>query len=105
MGPAAVIGLDIRKLLATAQKMANSCGFAVPPAENPGVILGTVLAEAARLARNKVTIVTSPGIADFGAWLEQLLAESTCKRGKRLIPVNCEPAGLPGSEGSDRLCR
>src|SRR5262245_66115071 len=82
MVPAAVIGLDISRLLTTAQKMAHSCGPAVPPAEDPGVILGTVLAEAARLGRNKVTIVTSPGIADFGACLEQLLAESTGKQGK-----------------------
>jgi transaldolase/glucose-6-phosphate isomerase len=103
MVPAAVIGLDISRLLTTAQKMAHSCGPAVPPAENPGVILGTVLAEAARLARNKVTIVTSPGIADFGAWLEQLLAESTGKQGKGLIPVNDEPLGSPEMYGSDRL--
>jgi len=103
MVPAAVIGLDIRKLLATAQKMANSCGFAVPPAENPGVILGTVLAEASRLGRNKVTIVTSPGIADFGAWLEQLLAESTGKQGRGLIPVNDEPLTSPENYGADRL--
>ena len=103
MVPAAVIGLDISKLLATAQKMANSCGPAVPPSENPGVILGTVLAEAARLGRNKVTIVTSPGIADFGAWLEQLLAESTGKQGKGLIPVDAEPLGAPRIYGKDRL--
>src|SRR5262245_12638171 len=103
MVPAAVIGLDIRKLLATAQKMANSCGFAVPPAENPGVVLGTVLAQASRLGRNKITIVTSPGIADFGAWLEQLLAESTGKQGKGLIPVNDEPLTLPKNYGADRL--
>lgn len=101
--PAAVIGLDINKLLTTAQKMAHSCGRAVPPADNPGVFLGTVLAEAARLGRNKVTIVTSPGIGDFGAWLEQLLAESTGKHGKGLIPVNDEPLGSPEIYGRDRL--
>ncbi|HMF25646.1 MAG TPA: bifunctional transaldolase/phosoglucose isomerase [Pseudolabrys sp.] len=101
--PAAVIGLDISRLLTTAQKMAHSCGAAVPPADNPGIILGAVLAEAALLGRNKVTIVTSPGIADFGAWLEQLLAESTGKQGKGLIPVNDEPLGSPELYGSDRL--
>ena len=101
--PAAVIGLDISRLLTTAQKMAHSCGPAVPPAENPGVVLGTVLAEAARLGRNKVTLVTSLGIADFGAWLEQLLAESTGKQGKGLIPVNDEPLGSPQMYGNDRL--
>lgn len=103
MVPAAVIGLDISELLSTAQKMANACGSAVPPADNPGIVLGTVLAEAARLGRNKATIVTSPGIADFGAWLEQLLAESTGKQGRGIIPVDAEPLGLPESYGKDRL--
>ena len=103
MVPAAAIGLDVSRLLTTAQKMANSCGPAVPPSENPGVILGTILAEAARLGRNKVTIATSPGIADFGAWLEQLLAELTGKQGKGLIPVDAEPLGAPRIYGKDRL--
>ena len=103
MVPAAAIGLDVSKFLATAQKMANSCGPAVPPAENPGVVLGTVLAEAARLGHNKVTITASPRIGEFGAWLEQLLAESTGKHGKGLIPVNDEPLGSPATYGADRL--
>jgi transaldolase/glucose-6-phosphate isomerase len=103
MVPAAVIGLNISRLLATAQKMAKSCGPAVPPAENPGIILGTVMAEAARVGRNKVSITTSPEIADLGAWLEQLLAESTGKQGKGLIPVNNEPLGSPEAYGTDRL--
>ena len=103
MVPAAVIGLDVSKFLASAQKMANSCGASVPPADNPGVVLGTILAEAARQGRNKVTIVASPGIADFGAWLEQLLAESTGKQGKGLIPVAAEPLGSPRSYGEDRV--
>jgi transaldolase / glucose-6-phosphate isomerase len=103
MIPAAVIGLDVSKFQASAQKMANSCGTAVPPADNPGVVLGTILAEAARQRRDKVTIVASPGIADFGAWLEQLLAESTGKQGKGLIPVDAEPLGSPKSYGEDRL--
>jgi transaldolase / glucose-6-phosphate isomerase len=101
--PAAVIGLDISKLLGAAQKMAHACGSAVPPADNPGVVLGIALAEAARLGRNKVTIITSRGIANFGAWLEQLLAESTGKQGKGLIPVDDEPLGSPENYGSDRL--
>ncbi|HET7804102.1 MAG TPA: bifunctional transaldolase/phosoglucose isomerase [Pseudolabrys sp.] len=103
MVPASVIGLNVSRLLAIAQKMANSCGPAVPPADNPGVILGTVLAEAARIGRNKVTIATSPGIADLGAWLEQLLAESTGKKGKGLIPVDNEPLGPPEAYGRDRV--
>jgi transaldolase/glucose-6-phosphate isomerase len=103
MVPAAVIGLDVSKFLASAQKMANSCGAAVPPADNPGVVLGAILAEAARQGRDKVTITASPGIADFGAWLEQLLAESTGKQGKGLIPVDAEPLGPPKSYGEDRV--
>jgi transaldolase / glucose-6-phosphate isomerase len=103
MVPAAVIGLDMGRLLASAQGMVRSCGSSVPPADNPGVLLGTVLAEAARAGRDKVTILASPGIADFGAWLEQLLAESTGKQGKGLIPVDAEPPGSPELYGQDRL--
>ncbi len=103
MIPAAVIGLDVGKFLAAAQKMANSCGAAVPPADNPGVVLGTVLAEAARQGRDKVTIIASPGIANFGAWLEQLLAESTGKQDKGFIPVDAEPLAAPDSYGQDRV--
>jgi transaldolase/glucose-6-phosphate isomerase len=103
MVPAAAIGLNVSKLLATAQKMANSCGSAVPPADNPGVTLGIILAEAARVGRNKVTIAASPRIADIGAWLEQLLAESTGKQAKGLIPVNDEPLGPPRIYGEDRV--
>ena len=67
----------------------------VPPADNPGVVLGTILGVLGKAGRDKVTIVASPGIADFGAWLEQLLAESTGKQGKGLIPVDAEPLGPP----------
>jgi transaldolase / glucose-6-phosphate isomerase len=103
MAPAAVIGLDMDKLLSAAQGMARACGSAVPPADNPGIVLGTVLAAAARAGRDKITIVASPAIADFGAWLEQLLAESTGKQGKGLIPVDAEPLGAPALYGEDRL--
>jgi transaldolase / glucose-6-phosphate isomerase len=101
--PGAVIGLDIGRLLTSAQIMIRACGPAVPPADNPGVVLGTVLGEAAKAGRDKVTIVASPVIADFGAWLEQLLAESTGKQGKGLIPVDAEPLGAPMLYGQDRL--
>jgi len=103
MVPAAVAGLDIGRLLEATQLMVHSCGAAVPPAHNPGVVLGSVLAEAARSGRNKVTIVASQGFAFFGAWLEQLLAESTGKQGKGLIPVDAEPVASPQSYGNDRL--
>jgi transaldolase / glucose-6-phosphate isomerase len=103
MVPAAAIGLDIRRFLGQAQKMVRSCGAAVPPAENPGVALGIAIGAAAKAGQNKITIVASPGIADFGAWLEQLLAESTGKQEKGLIPVNEESLGPPDVYGSDRL--
>jgi transaldolase / glucose-6-phosphate isomerase len=103
MVPAAAMGLDIGRLLAATQTMVHSCGPDVPPAENPGVVLGTILGVLGKSGRDKVTIVASPGIADFGAWLEQLLAESTGKQGKGLIPVDAEPLGTPDHYGQDRL--
>jgi transaldolase / glucose-6-phosphate isomerase len=101
--PAAAMGLDIARLLAATRAMVRSCSPNVPPAENPGVALGTVLGVLGKSGRDKVTIVASPGIADFGAWLEQLLAESTGKHGKGLIPVDGEPLGAPERYGQDRL--
>jgi transaldolase / glucose-6-phosphate isomerase len=101
--PAAAMGLDIGRLLDTTEMMVRSCAADVPAAENPGVVLGTILGVLGKSGRDKVTIVASPGIADFGAWLEQLLAESTGKQGKGLIPVDTEPLGLPGVYGQDRL--
>ena len=101
--PAATMGLDIARLLATTQTMVRSCAADVPAAENPGVVLGTVLGVLGKAGRDKVTIIASPGIADFGAWLEQLLAESTGKQGNGLIPVDTEPLGAPEVYGEDRL--
>jgi transaldolase / glucose-6-phosphate isomerase len=101
--PAVAMGLDIDRLLAVTQKMVRSCAADVPPADNPGVVLGTILGVLGQSGRDKVTIVASPGIADFGAWLEQLLAESTGKHGKGLIPVDAEPLGAPDLYGQDRL--
>jgi transaldolase/glucose-6-phosphate isomerase len=103
MVPAAAMGLDVSAFLKTTQMMVNSCAASVPPAENPGVVLGTIMGVLARAGRDKVTIVASPGIADLGAWLEQLIAESTGKHGKGLIPVDAEPLGAPAVYGGDRL--
>jgi transaldolase/glucose-6-phosphate isomerase len=103
MVPAAAMGLNIEKLLSATQMMVRSCGPDVPAADNPGVVLGTILGVSGQLGRDKVTIIASPGIADFGAWLEQLLAESTGKHGKGLIPVDAEPLGVPDVYGTDRL--
>jgi transaldolase / glucose-6-phosphate isomerase len=101
--PAAAMGLEISRLLNETQKMARSCAANVPPPDNPGIVLGTILGVLGKSGRDKVTIIASPGIADFGAWLEQLLAESTGKHGKGLIPVDAEPLGSSQVYGQDRL--
>jgi transaldolase/glucose-6-phosphate isomerase len=103
LAPAAAAGIDIAHLLQAAQTMVRSCGPDVPPADNPGVQLGIALATAARDGRDKVTIFASPRLADFGAWAEQLIAESTGKNGKGLIPVDGEPLGDPMVYGADRF--
>jgi transaldolase / glucose-6-phosphate isomerase len=103
MVPAALLGLDLDTLLASARLMVASCAGSVPPQENPGVRLGVTLGQAAKLGRDKITIVASPPIADVGAWLEQLLAESTGKQGKGLIPIDAEPLGPAEVYGRDRV--
>jgi glucose-6-phosphate isomerase len=103
MVPAAIMGLDVARFLRATKEMVDACGPDVPAAENPGVVLGTVLGVLANGARDKVTIVASPGIGDLGGWLEQLLAESTGKIGKGLIPVDGEPLGAPADYGTDRI--
>jgi glucose-6-phosphate isomerase len=103
MVPAAVMGLDVRRFLADTAEMVRACGPDIPAAENPGAMLGMVLGTLAKAGRDKVTILTSPGIHDLGAWLEQLLAESTGKQGKGLIPVDRERPGAPEVYGQDRV--
>ena len=103
MVPAAAMGLDVGRFLATTQMMVNSCAASVPAADNPGVVLGTIMGVLGRSGRDKVTIIASPGIGGFAAWLEQLIAESTGKQGKGLIPVADEPLGSPDVYGQDRL--
>src|SRR5207237_9529663 len=101
--PAAVMGLDVTRLLQITARMVRSCGPNVPPEQNPGVLLGIALGTLAKRGRDKVTIVISPKVAPFGAWLEQLLAESTGKQGKGLIPVDAEPLASPEVYGQDRI--
>ena len=103
MVPSAVMGVDVRKVLDRAEEMVQSCVSCVPPEDNPGVALGTILGVAAKHGRDKVTLITSPAIHDLGAWLEQLLAESTGKEGKGLIPVDREKLGPPAVYGQDRV--
>ena len=103
MVPAAVMGLDTKKFLTRAAEMVRACGAGVAVDENPGAALGIILGTAANAGRDKVTIITSPGISDVGAWLEQLLAESTGKVGKGIIPVDRETLTTPDIYGSDRV--
>jgi len=101
--PAAVIGIDVRAFLKSTLLMVQACAPSSPPLANPGVVLGAILGEAQRAGHDKVTIVASPGIADLGAWLEQLLAESTGKQGRGLVPIDGEDVGAPEVYGADRL--
>ena len=103
MVPAAVIGVDVAKFLKNTQEMVKACGPDSVADTNPGVILGAILGTAANQGLDKCTIISSPGIYDLGAWLEQLLAESTGKQGKGIIPVDREKVGKPEVYGSDRV--
>jgi transaldolase/glucose-6-phosphate isomerase len=101
--PAAAAGIDIATLLKHTLAMVRSCGPDVPPHENPGVQLGLAMGLAGLQGRDKVTILSSSKIADFGAWAEQLIAESTGKDGKGLIPIDSEPLGDVTVYGDDRF--
>ncbi|MGO4711215.1 bifunctional transaldolase/phosoglucose isomerase [Bradyrhizobium sp. 2TAF24] len=103
LGPAAATGLDLGRFLSAAAGMVRACGPDVPPDENPGVQLGLALGAAAQQGRDKVTLTASAAIADFSAWVEQLVAESTGKNGKALIPLDGETLGAPEVYGHDRI--
>ncbi len=102
--PAAAIGVDVKRFLGEAVRAMRSCDALVPPYANPGVRLGAALGVLARdFGRDKITFVCSPSIASLGSWLEQLLAESTGKHGKGLIPIDGESLGDANSYGTDRV--
>ena len=101
--PAATAGIDLRSLIHHTLAMVRSCGADVPPHENPGVQLGLAMGLAGVEGRDKVTIFSSRKIADFGAWAEQLIAESTGKDGKGLVPVNGETLGDVSVYGDDQF--
>jgi glucose-6-phosphate isomerase len=103
MVPAAVLGVDTKKFLDRTEEMVRACGPEAPIESNPGAMLGIILGTAQQAGRDKVTIITSPDISDLGAWLEQLLAESTGKVGKGIIPVDREELGAPEIYGNDRV--
>jgi transaldolase/glucose-6-phosphate isomerase len=101
--PAAVLGVDVERFLDRAMEMVEACAACVPVRENPGVVLGCILGVAATQSRDKLTLIASPGIASLGAWLEQLVAESTGKQGRGIIPVEGEEPGNPAVYGDDRV--
>ena len=101
--PAALIGVEVETLLHRAHRMAEACAAWVPTLENPAAWLGAILGEGALAGRDKATFVLSPGIASFGLWAEQLIAESTGKEGKGILPVADEPLGRPEVYGRDRV--
>ena len=101
--PAALAGLDVKTLLERAKSMRETCAFSVPAHNNPGAWLGAVIGTSALQGRDKLTLVTSPSIESFGLWVEQLIAESTGKEGKGVLPVSGEPLMSPERYGDDRL--
>ena len=103
MVPLAAMGVDVGAFLKTTALMVRSCAAGTPPHSNPGVELGLALGEACRAGRDKVTVISGPGLHDVGAWLEQLLAESTGKQGHGIVPVDMEPLGPPAVYGTDRV--
>ncbi len=103
MVPAALMGLDIKKLLDRAERIVHSCASVVPAGDNPGARLGAIIGECARAGRDKLTIVADPKISSLGLWVEQLIAESTGKEGKGIVPVSGETLGSPSVYGNDRL--
>jgi len=103
LAPAAAIGVDAVKFLDQTSRMIAACGPDAGALDNPGVILGAIIGVAHNQRRDKITIIASPGIYDLGAWLEQLLAESTGKNGHGLIPVDRESLGGPETYGEDRV--
>jgi len=103
MVPAAAMGIDVAAFFAKTAPMVQACGPDAPPALNPGVHLGVILGEAAKAGRDKLTILTTPELEPMGAWLEQLIAESTGKHGKGIVPVDLEPLVPAEDYGADRL--
>ena len=101
--PAALMGIDVSQLLNCASWMASECSVNQPLGRNPGFVLGAVIGEAATHGRDKLSIIADPEVAPFGAWLEQLVAESSGKQGKGILPINGEMVTNPELYGNDRL--
>ncbi|MEX2598821.1 MAG: glucose-6-phosphate isomerase, partial [Dehalococcoidia bacterium] len=100
--PAVLAGMDVDRLLESAEAMAASCGAKSSAPKNPGAWLGAFMAATAQRGRDKLTLITSPPLAAFGLWAEQLIAESTGKGGKGIVPVAGEPLMDADAYGDDR---
>ena len=103
MTPAALMGIDIRKFLERAKQAEQECSAVMPAASNDALQLGTILGECANAGRDKLTLLLDPQIETLGLWIEQLIAESTGKEGKGILPVAGEPLGQPSSYDDDRV--
>jgi transaldolase/glucose-6-phosphate isomerase len=113
MVPAALLKIDLNRFLDRAEWMRQQCGGAalseaersrsVPAARNPGLALGAVLGEAALAGRDKLTVLADEPLAAFALWIEQIIAESSGKNGKGILPVPLEPIGEAGVYGKDRV--
>jgi transaldolase / glucose-6-phosphate isomerase len=101
--PAAAMGIDLHRFLDAANSMVGQCSPSYDKPHNPGINLGVFLGTFGRMGRDKLTIVCSPGLRNLGGWLEQLVAESTGKEGKGLVPVDLEPLTGPSQYGADRI--
>lgn len=101
--PAALIGMDLKKLVESASKMIETCGSDISPSENSGFRLGVLLGEMSRKGRDKLTFFLSEPVASFGYWVEQLIAESTGKEGTGILPVEGESIDKSTVYGKDRL--
>jgi len=101
--PAALMGVDIETLLQNAKDIAANCQPGVPTGRNPGIALGAIIAEAANVGMNKLTIVTEEPFRSFGSWLEQLIAESSGKQGKGIVPIDIEPFIESNNYSNDRI--
>jgi transaldolase/glucose-6-phosphate isomerase len=101
--PAAVIGVDLGHLLDHAWEMSEACASGVPAPANPALALGALVGEAARAGRDKLTFSSGPSMTALPVWLEQLVAESTGKNGRGILPVAGEPLGDPSVYGPDRI--
>ncbi|MGZ9234521.1 MAG: hypothetical protein ACXW4E_03275, partial [Anaerolineales bacterium] len=103
MVPAALMAMDLERLLDRADWMKQQCGVHIPAARNPGLALGAVIGEAALAGRDKLTVLADTSLSAFAIWVEQIIAESSGKHGKGILPVPLEPIGEPGVYGNDRI--